>query len=61
MESAFNAAGRTPAGLLPVGDIGLPRPGDSADVLVLDDGLSVRTVLHDGVPLDAVQQAQGAE
>ncbi|MFS8102188.1 N-acetylglucosamine-6-phosphate deacetylase [Lentzea alba] len=52
VEQAFDAATRTPARLFPGKDIGLLRPGDRADVLVLDDELSVRTVLQNGVPLD---------
>ncbi|MFJ8962679.1 N-acetylglucosamine-6-phosphate deacetylase [Lentzea sp. NPDC102401] len=53
VEQAFNAATRTPARLFPGKDIGLLRPGDRADVVVLDDELSARTVLQNGVPLDA--------
>lgn len=52
VEQAFDAATRTPARLFPGKDIGLLRPGDRADVLVLDDELSVRTVLQNGVPLE---------
>jgi N-acetylglucosamine-6-phosphate deacetylase len=46
LEVAVNAATRTPAELFPRGDIGLLRPGNRADVLVLDDSLALRTVLR---------------
>jgi N-acetylglucosamine-6-phosphate deacetylase len=52
VEQAFNAATCTPARLFPSKDIGLLCPGDRADVLVLDDELSVCSVLQNGVPLD---------
>ncbi len=43
VEDAVNAATRTPAALFPGRPIGLLRPGDPADLLVLDDSF----VLHD--------------
>jgi len=46
LEIAVNAATRTPAELFSRGDIGLLRPGNRADVLVLDDSLALRTVLR---------------
>jgi N-acetylglucosamine-6-phosphate deacetylase len=46
-ETAVNAATTTPAGFLTDRDIGLLHPGDRADVLILDDSLSVRDVLHE--------------
>lgn len=52
LESAVTAATHTPAALFPGQGVGLLRPGDPADVLVLDDSLTVRTVLHHGAPLD---------
>ena len=50
-EAAINAATRTPAGLHPAAGIGVLRPGDQADVLILDD-LELRTVIHRGVLVD---------
>lgn len=50
-ESAVNAATSTPAGLLPGEDVGLLRPGDRADALVLDDSLNVHDVLHEAESL----------
>lgn len=46
-EAALNAATRTPAALFPQAGLGLLRPGDRADVLVLDDALTLRTVLRE--------------
>jgi N-acetylglucosamine-6-phosphate deacetylase len=43
---AIDAATRTPAGLFASSDIARLRPGDRADIVVLDDALSVRRVLH---------------
>ncbi|MDX3192287.1 N-acetylglucosamine-6-phosphate deacetylase [Streptomyces sp. MN03-5084-2B] len=48
LEAAANAATRTPARLFPASGIGLLRPGDRADVVVLDDALNLRTVLLGG-------------
>ncbi|WP_141996123.1 hypothetical protein [Amycolatopsis cihanbeyliensis] len=42
----------TPAALFPGRDLGLLRPADRADILVLDDGLIPRTVLDRGVPAE---------
>lgn len=56
LESAINAATRTPASLFPGKGIGMLRPGDPADLLVLDDALTVHTVLHHGAFL-APEQA----
>jgi N-acetylglucosamine-6-phosphate deacetylase len=52
LESAVNAATRTPARLFPGQNIARLRPGDHADIVVLDDTLTVRTGLRSGVPLD---------
>jgi N-acetylglucosamine-6-phosphate deacetylase len=52
LEMAVNAATSTPAAFFPDSDIGLLHPGARADILVLDDSLSVRTILQDGVPLE---------
>ncbi|WP_326950144.1 hypothetical protein OG439_16010 [Amycolatopsis sp. NBC_01307] len=41
----------SPAGFLPDRGMGLLRPGDRADVLVLDDSLGVRHVLHEAESL----------
>ncbi|VVJ21678.1 N-acetylglucosamine-6-phosphate deacetylase (EC [Amycolatopsis camponoti] len=46
LEVAVNAATCTPAELFPRGGIGLLRPGNRADVVVLDDSLTLRTVLR---------------
>ncbi|MEU4524704.1 N-acetylglucosamine-6-phosphate deacetylase [Amycolatopsis sp. NPDC024027] len=46
LEAAVNAATRTPAELFPRSGLGLLRPGDCADVVVLDDSLALRTVLQ---------------
>ncbi|WP_216207299.1 N-acetylglucosamine-6-phosphate deacetylase [Amycolatopsis aidingensis] len=52
LERAAAAATSAPAGFHQGRGIGLLRPGDWADVLVLDDGLSPRTVLDRGVPVE---------
>lgn len=52
LEFAINAATRTPASLFPGQGIGMLRPGDPADLLVLDDTLTAHTVLHHGATLD---------
>jgi N-acetylglucosamine-6-phosphate deacetylase len=52
LAAALNAATVTPAGFFPGADLGLLRPGDRADVLVLDDTLAIRTVLHEGASVD---------
>ncbi|KZB85812.1 N-acetylglucosamine-6-phosphate deacetylase [Amycolatopsis regifaucium] len=51
-EAAVNAATCTPATLYPGLDLGLLRPGDRADVLVLDDALRLRKVLLRGIPVE---------
>ncbi|EME55114.1 N-acetylglucosamine-6-phosphate deacetylase [Amycolatopsis decaplanina] len=51
-EAAVNAATGTPARLFPGADIGLSRPGDRADVLVLDDAMRLRYVFHRGIPVE---------
>ncbi|WNV87468.1 N-acetylglucosamine-6-phosphate deacetylase [Umezawaea sp. Da 62-37] len=51
LDEAVNAATRTPARFFPDADLGLLRPGDRADVVVLDDGLGIRAVYRDGIPL----------
>lgn len=51
-EAALDAATRTPAGFFPGRDIGLLRPGDRADVLVLDDSLDIRMVLQQAEAVD---------
>ena len=52
LESAVGAATVTPAALFPHADLGLLRPGDHADVVVLDDGLEIRSVLQGGTALE---------
>jgi N-acetylglucosamine-6-phosphate deacetylase len=52
LEAAFNAATRTPAGLFTGQNIALLHPGDRADIVVLDDTLTIRTVLRSGALLD---------
>ena len=52
LEAAINAATRTPAGLFTNHGIARLRPGDRADIVVLDDTLTVRRILHRGAPLD---------
>jgi N-acetylglucosamine-6-phosphate deacetylase len=52
LEAAVNAATRTPAGLFAGRSIARLRPGDRADIVVLDDALTVRAVLRGGAPLD---------
>ncbi|EWM11997.1 N-acetylglucosamine-6-phosphate deacetylase [Kutzneria sp. 744] len=51
VEAALNAATRVPARLHPEAGIGLLRPGDPADVVVLDDDLGLRAVLRRGGPV----------
>lgn len=53
VEAAVNAATRTPATLFPGTPIGLLRPGDPADLLVLDDSLALHSVLRHGAVLSA--------
>ncbi len=48
LETALDAATRTPARLLRRPDLGELRPGARADVVVLDDGLAVRRTLIAG-------------
>ena len=48
VEDAVNAATRTPAALFPGRPIGLLRPGDPADLLVLDDSLTLRDIVRAG-------------
>ncbi|WP_219151255.1 amidohydrolase family protein [Amycolatopsis sp. TNS106] len=51
-EAAVNAATRTPARLYPGAGIGLLRPGDRADVLVLDEAMRLRSIFHRGRPVE---------
>jgi N-acetylglucosamine-6-phosphate deacetylase len=52
VDAALNAATRTPAALFASHGIARLRPGDRADIVILDDTLTIRTVLYGGVPLD---------
>ncbi|UOE18182.1 N-acetylglucosamine-6-phosphate deacetylase [Thermobifida halotolerans] len=48
---AVRAAGAVPAAALRLTDVGVLAPGCRADLLVLEEDLSVRTVYHRGRPL----------
>lgn len=50
VEEAVTAASTRPAALVGRTDLGRLRPGDRADVTVLDDGLEVTACFVDGVP-----------
>jgi N-acetylglucosamine-6-phosphate deacetylase len=50
LEEVVAAASTRPAALLGRGDLGALRPGDRADVTVLDDALDVTACFIDGVP-----------
>jgi N-acetylglucosamine-6-phosphate deacetylase len=50
VEEAVTAASTRPAALVGRADLGRLRPGDRADVTVLDDGLEVTACFVDGVP-----------
>ena len=52
LHTAVNAATLTPATLFPHAPISLLRPGQRADLLILDDTLAVRTVLRAGTQLE---------
>jgi N-acetylglucosamine-6-phosphate deacetylase len=49
MHTAINAATVVPAALHPNAGLGLLRPGDPADVVILDDDLTIRTVIQQGI------------
>jgi N-acetylglucosamine-6-phosphate deacetylase len=48
---AVDCVTRTPGRLIGRPDLGVLRPGLPADLVVLEDDLSIRTVLRDGVPV----------
>jgi N-acetylglucosamine-6-phosphate deacetylase len=48
IEEAVRAATATPAGLLGLDRVGALRPGAGADLVVLDEALAVRDVMHRG-------------
>jgi N-acetylglucosamine-6-phosphate deacetylase len=48
IEEAVRAATATPAGLLGLDRVGALRPGARADLVVLDEALAVRDVMHRG-------------
>lgn len=52
LGAAVGAATVTPAALFPHADLGLLRPGDYADIVILDDGLQIRSVLQGGTALE---------
>ena len=52
LNAAVNAATVAPATLFPHADISLLRPGQRADLLVLDDTLTLHAVLRAGNPLE---------
>ena len=52
LAQVLSAASEVPARLLGRTDVGRLRPGGPADLVVLDDGLAVDTVLVGGVALD---------
>ena len=52
LVDAINAATRAPAALLRRPDLGCLRPGGSADLVVLDDDLTIQRVLAGGAVLE---------
>jgi N-acetylglucosamine-6-phosphate deacetylase len=52
VEDAVAATTTRPADLLGRIDLGRLRPGDPADIVVLDDALSVSETLLAGVPVN---------
>ncbi|MGH2850348.1 MAG: amidohydrolase family protein, partial [Solirubrobacteraceae bacterium] len=52
LEQAADAAAGAPARLLGRSDVGVLRPGATADVVVLDDALRIRQIICDGEPVE---------